>query len=166
MSCIAGTVEKPLRWVRFTAGEPVELEGRWCDRIQPFTNRVACSSCPAYRGTRYDGSEATGVAPSGDPIGLTVDEHERWQAAQDAALIEDDFSLLGAWQERMAGGPGERALRDIGDPDAAERWAGYIADWRKANPDRAKELNRAHARAYRARKRVSKLRQKPTTETV
>lgn len=155
MSCIAGSVERPRPWIRFAGGEPQELEGRWCDRTEPYTNRRKCSSCPAYRGVRYDGSVATGCAPNGDPIGLTVPEYADWRDAQEEALLEDDFSLLASWQERMNGGLGERALRDIGDPDASDRWASYMRDYRDRNPeyvDRNREQSRERMRRYRLRK--------------
>ena len=153
MACIAGTVEKPLPWIRFRGGEAVELDGRWCDRLQPYTNRRSCASCPAYRGVRWDGSVATGLAPNGDPIGLRPDEYAAWQAAQDAALIDDDFAPLGRFADRVAGGMGTQALARIGDPDALETLAVRVRDWRAANPDRARELTREHVRAYRARRR-------------
>lgn len=155
MACLAGTVDAPRRWVRFVAGEPVELEGRHCTRQQPFTNRQQCSSCPAYRGIRYDGSQATGITPSGDPIGLSVDEHKRWEAAQEAQFIDDDTGPIVMWQERMAGGMGDRALRFIGDPDASDRWASYMRDYRARMTDdqldRQRAATRERVRRHRAR---------------
>lgn len=153
MTCIAGSVERPRTWIRFASGEPVTQEGRWCDRLQPFTNRTSCASCPAYRGIRYDGSVATGVTPSGDPVGLTPSEHEAWQLAQDAMLIEDDFSRIGAWLDRMNASMGTQALARIGEPEALAVLADRVRDWRANHPDRARELNREHARAYRQRRR-------------
>jgi hypothetical protein len=154
VSCIAGTVEKPKKWIRFVASEAVEVEGRWCDRTQPFTNRRACSSCPAYRGVRWDGSLATGVAPNGDPVGLSPQEYDAWQVAQDAALIDDDFGPIGLFADQMTG-IGVRSLARIGEPEAQATQARYMRGWREANPERAKELNRLHAKAYRDRKRAS-----------
>lgn len=163
MACIAGTVERPRQWVRFAAGEPVEMDGRWCDRKEPFTARAQCSSCPAYRGVRYDTSLATGVAPSGDPVGLTMSEYVDWRDAQEEALIDDDFSLIAAWQDRMLAGIGQRALRDIGDPDATDAWNKYMRTYRARNPDYA-ERNREQTRArMRARRAVCKQRQSPPT---
>lgn len=150
MSCIAGTVEKPLHWVRFRAGEAVELEGRICDRIQDFTSRRSCSSCPAYRGVRWDSSQATGVAPNGDPMGLTVDEYGRWTDAQEAALIEDDFAPMARFTDQMSGGMGLQSLARIGDPDALDTLAQRQREQRAKDPEHAKELRREAQRRYRA----------------
>lgn len=159
MGCIAGTVESPKRWVRFRAGEPEEHEGRWCDRTEPHTSRASCSSCPAYRGTRWDGTHATGIAPSGDLIALSAGEYDAWQKATELADEEDDFSLLRLFFAGIEGGVGERTMRDNGDPDAGDRWAAYMRGYRERmredQLERQRETTRLRVQRHRERQRAS-----------
>lgn len=147
MACIAGTVDSPRRWVRFAHGQPVRMEGRWCDRAQDFTSRRTCSSCPAYRGIDIFGQLVTGMAPNGEPLGLTADEYAAYEAAVEASF-DDDFSLMRAWFDRMDAGVGERALREHGDPDATDRWAAYMRGYRERMDDEQRERDRDRRREY------------------
>lgn len=156
MGCIAGTVDNPKRWVRFRAGEPEEHEGRWCDRIEPHTSRASCSSCPAYRGARWDGTHATGIAPNGDLIGLSAAEYDAWQKATELADEDDDFSLLRLFFAGIEGGVGERTMRDNGDPDAQDRWAGYMRSYRAGMREEQLAQQREATRVRVARHRAAK----------
>ncbi len=135
MSCIAGTVSDPLPWVRLRADGTIEQHvGRWCKRTADWTSKRQCSSCPAYRGNRLDGTTSTGIGPDGLPYGLRQAEHELYEAALEAAL-DDDFSLIAAFETRLADGVGDQVLRKLGDPDALDRRAAYMRDYRKGRPD-------------------------------
>lgn len=156
MSCLGGTPDEPRRWFRYQQGEAVPMDGRHCTRTHPFTSRRVCSSCPAFRGTRSDGTLATGLFPSGEPYGLRPDEHEAYQAAVDAALFDDDFSLVGLFEARMLEGIGDKTLLRIGDPDALARRAEYARKYRKQRgnaPDR--EATRERVRRLRARRKAA-----------
>lgn len=147
MACIGGTVEEPRPWIRFKSDQEERLDGRWCDRQQPFTSRRSCSSCPAYRGVRWDGTIATGIAPNGALVALTEDEYREYQAATEASFDGDD----GPWRifiSRLEEGIGERALREIGDPDAQAAHAAYMRDYRKRMPDDVRERERIRKREY------------------
>ena len=160
MTCIAGSVDRPAPWVRFIHGEPVGLRGRICERVQPWTSKRACSSCPAFRGERWDTSIATGVAPDGEtPLGLTLDEFRAYADALERKLVDDDDVPFAAWSDRMAANVPvglQRRAHLLGDPDAQAVLAGRVRSWRAANPERARELNREHVRAYRERRKGCK----------
>jgi hypothetical protein len=133
----------------------------------PRTSRRLCAECPAFRGLRYDGKVANGLNVLDDPIGLTLEEHERYEAAMDALNFDDDFGPLGLFlsrQERelvehsdgthhVIAGIGEQGLRRIGDPDALDRHAERMRAWRAAHPgaDRRKRDRAAYMREYRRR---------------
>lgn len=160
MSCLGGTPAQPLPWIRFRAGGVEErIEGRWCERQQPFTSRQSCSSCPAYRGVRWDGTTATGLAPNGDLIALRADEYAQLVIAREKAFEDDDFSLLGALYARLEGAVGERTMRENGDPDAQDRWAAYMREYRarmdQEQRDRAREKTRQRVARHRARRRAA-----------
>jgi len=154
MTCIGGTPDAPNVWVLFRGGKEQKIDGRWCDRVQPYTNRRRCSACPAYRGIRWDGTVATGMAPNGDLVALGVDEYAEYQSATEASFDGDD----GPWHlfmARLEEGMGARALREIGDPDAQDRWSGYMRSYRARMSDDQKERQRAttrdRVRRFRAR---------------
>lgn len=157
MPCIAGKQEDPREWIRFVGGEPVPQYGRPCTRTQWRTDRLACSSCPAFRGRRWDGTTATGLNVDGSPYGLTADEYQRWAAAMEVALIEDDFTQVARFEDSMMGEVGERTLRMIGDPEATERWAEYHRAYRRrmddAQRERQREATRRRVARWRAKRR-------------
>lgn len=151
MACIAGTRQQPREWIRIRPGGVLEHhEGRVCDRVKPMTSRSYCSPCPAYRGTRSDTTQATGLWPDGEPYALTPDELAQYETAIEAALEDDNFDLIAAWETRLTEGIGDQSLRLIGDPAALERRAAYMRAWRKGRPD---PTNAARQARFRARKR-------------
>lgn len=156
MSCLGGTREEPRDWVRISPdGEETPMTGRFaCNVVGPRTSRRKCSGCPAYRGIRRDGSTATGLAPDGTPYALRPAELEQYRAALEAALVDDDFDGIAAFEARMTEGIGDRTLLQLGDPGALDRLASRVRGWRSRNRDRAKALNAAHNRAYRARRKA------------
>lgn len=154
--CLGGTPEDPHEWWRISRSgrRPDErVEGRICKRKEPYTAPSACSSCPAYRGRRYDTSIATGLYPDGEPYALSSSEYAAWQRAMDLALEHDDFSGIARFEVRMEAGIGDQTLRRIGDPDALDRRAAYMRGYRKGrsrtDEDRARDAERA--RRYRKR---------------
>lgn len=152
MTCLGGTREEPREWIRIRPGGVLEHQaGRVCDRTEPRTSRPYCSPCPAYRGKRTDTTRATGLYPDGEPYALSVAEHAAYEVAIAAALEDDDFSLIAAWESRLAEGIGDQALRRIGDPDALERRAAYMREYRKAHP--VDPTNAERQRRWRARHR-------------
>ena len=106
------------------------------------------------------------------PFGLTVDESERYEAAMEASLIDDDDEPLFVWYGRqdrelktnpdgthqVLVGIGERGLRRIGDPDAKERHAARQREWRSSHPGADKRKRKrdraAYMRDYRKRNPV------------
>lgn len=144
MACLGGTPADPHPWVRLTADGAETIRGRICNRANPRTSPRKCASCPAFRGIRRDGTLATGMAPDGEYYGLTPEEHVQYEAAIEAR-DEDDWEPMTLFDQRMSreieiiGGKrvvthfGDRALRAIGDPDALERWAGYMREYRAAH---------------------------------
>lgn len=114
-----------------------------------MTNRRACSPCPAYRGIRSDTSPATGLWPDGTPYGLAAREHVEYEAALTAALEDDDFGPITAWETRLAEGIGDRTLRELGDPDALDRRAAYMRAYRQRRPGYDKST--ARVARHRAR---------------
>ncbi len=173
MSCLGGTPERPKPWVRYRPdGTVIRERGRICQRTQPRTSRRKCAACPAFRGIRWDGVVANGLAPDDSPVGLSLAEHEAYQRALDAALYDDDDELMFAFMGRMTRelvtrpdgthtvivGIGERGLLRIGDPDAMDRHAARMRTWRKAHPGsdrrRRKRDRAAYMRAYRAKRTV------------
>lgn len=159
MSCLGGTREEPKTWVRFRALEQEHIEGRWCDREQPFTSRRSCSACPAYRGTRWDGSTASGIAPNGDVVALSLPEYEEYERALEASFEDDDFSLLRMLLDKLDGGIGQRTMREAGDPDAQDVWSRYMRAYRTRMSDeqraRQRETTRLRVARHRAAKRAS-----------
>jgi len=151
MSCLGGSPEAPRGWVRLTVDGRIEHHaGRVCNRTHPLTNRRFCSPCPAYRGIRTDSSTATGLYPDGTPYGLSAHEYDEYGAALVAMLEDDDPAPFAAWESRLTG-IGDRTLREIGDPDALDRRAAYMRDYRKRRPGHDRSAGRV-AR-WRARKR-------------
>jgi hypothetical protein len=147
VACLAGTKEEPRKWVRFKNGQPIHMEGRWCERALPWTSRRSCSPCPAYRGVNVFGQRVTGLAPNEDPIALSADEYERYEAAIEATY-DDDFSLYCAFLDRLREGVGERTMREHGDPGAQDRWAAYIRGYRQRMSDEQKERQREYMKRY------------------
>ena len=143
MSCLGGNPDEPREWIRLTVDGRIELQaGRICNRTRPGTARAFCSPCPAYRGVKTDTTRATGLYPDGSPYALSIAEHEAYEVALAAAIDDDDFSAIGAWETRLAEGIGDQALRRIGDPDALERRAAYMRDYRRAHPGKDKSASR------------------------
>lgn len=168
-SCLGGTVEGPKRWWRLTADGYIQLEGRICDRTTPRTDPAGCWPCVAYRGKAQVpyGSRKAGRSfehskpyfdPRGDPYAMTDAEHAEYEDALEATY-DDDFTRLGWVLDRIAarvhgGQPvSERALRWIGDPDALERHATRVMEWREAHPEATREIGRKAAAKWRARNR-------------
>jgi hypothetical protein len=172
VACLGGTRDEPRIWWRYNAnGDFVRVEGRICQNdakryANPRTSRTKCAMCPAFRGVRANGTAANGCAPNGDPIGLSSAEHGRYQLALEAAL-DDDMEPLFAFErsrereaiQRTDGtwhvvpGWGEATLLRMGDPDATERRAAYLREWRKTHPDTRKRDRAAYMRSYRARQK-------------
>lgn len=147
-NCLGGTVEEPRTWYRLdpTGRRPdQELEGRWCKVTTPYTSPRTCSSCPAYRGRKFDGEVATGLTPAGEPYALSAAEYKRWQETSEYILETDDFLALDRFEAFVLEGIGDQALRRMGDPGALERRAEYMRRWYAA-----------HADEVRARRRVTR----------
>lgn len=165
-NCLGGTVEEPRKWHRLdpTGRRPdQELVGRWCKFTAPYTSPRTCSSCPAYRGVRYDGSPATGLTAAGDPYALSDAEYRRWQETQEYILETDDFQALDRFAMFVLEGIGDQALRRMGDPGALDRRAAYMRDWYAAHADEVRAQRRAgrsDRQREKTRERVARLRAK------
>jgi len=173
MSCLGGTTKEPKTWFRYYPdGRDERTDGRVCNRTevwQQHTSRRSCSACPAFRGLRWDGTVANGLGTDQmTPMGLSPDEHKRYQAAIDAQQYDEDPELLWAWYgrqdrelvtnpdgtHRVNVGIGERGLRRIEDPDAVDRYNARQREWRAAHPGLDKRGHRdraAYMREYRKR---------------
>lgn len=173
MACLGGTEKEPRLWVRYYPdGRTDRVDGRICTgkrRANPHTSRRSCAACPAFRGLRWDGTVANGLGTDEmTPMGLTVDEWERYEAALMSKEIDDDDEPLWAWYSRqdrelktnsdgthrVLVGIGERGLRKIGDPDAIDRYNARQREWRSSHPgsDRRGYRDRAaYMREYRKR---------------
>lgn len=167
MACIAGTVDNPHVWYRYSppATDPswgTRMYGRICTRKTDRTNRFKCGSCPAYRGAVWNGATATGITPRGEFYALSGDEHRVLAALQQKA--DEDFEELPEtfWKflDYMAAGKkgaiyGMDSRRRLGDEEAAADHAAKKRAARAADGGHYRDYMRGYMRDYRARKRAA-----------
>jgi hypothetical protein len=169
MACLGGTVGEhgnarypdtgPLRWTRYYPdGRVEEGEGRTCKRTAPWAGPKTCSSCVLFQGVDRWGQEHTGLNVNDEPIVLSGNEREMYEAAQEAAFDDDNFIPMDRFVRRMRGEVwGMRRLALAGDPDASEERAAQMRTYRASHPEyRRKDAAAAklRMRRYRERKKL------------